>query len=142
MGISVFFLSLARGQKGRRQSSGRKIVRRAEIPFEIHYNLTTADAPQTTYYVRDIFRKLELEGVPCYVNYPIYKGQRVTMWTLITMKKFLPTRLQRYCCQICKENSCRDRFITTSVRWAKGESGRITAECLRTLSQIQTRKST
>lgn len=97
----------------------REIVRRARIPFELHHNLTTADAPQTIYYVRDIFRKLELEGVPCYVNYPIYKGQRVTMWTLIPMKKFPPTRLQRYCCQICKENSCRDRFITTGVRWAE-----------------------
>lgn len=78
----------------------REIVRRAGIPFEIHHNLTTADAPQTIYYVRNTFRKLELEGVPCFVNYPIYKGQRVTMWTLIPMKKFPPTRLQRYCCQV------------------------------------------
>ena len=97
----------------------REIVRRARIPFEIHHNLTTADEPQTIYYVRDIFRKLELEGITCCVNYPIYKGQRVTMWSLIPMKKFPPTRLQRYCCQICKENSCRERFITTGVRWAE-----------------------
>ncbi len=55
----------------------REIVRRAGIPFEIHHNLTTADAPQTIYYVRDIFRRLELEGITCCVNYPIYKGQRV-----------------------------------------------------------------
>ena len=78
----------------------REIVRRAGIPFEIHHNLTTADAPQTIYYVRDIFRRLELEGITCCVKFP-------------------PTRLQRYCCQICKENSCRDRFITTGVRWAE-----------------------
>ena len=97
----------------------REIVRRAGIPFEIHHNLTTADAPQTIYYVRDIFHRLELEGITCCVNYPIYKGQRVTMWSLIPMKKFPPTRLQRYCYQICKENSCRDRFITTGVRWAE-----------------------
>ena len=81
----------------------REIVRRSGIPFEIHHNLTTADAPQTIYYVRNTFRKLELEGVPCFVNYPIYKGQRVTMWTLIPMKKFPPTRLQRYCCQVLYE---------------------------------------
>ena len=48
-------------------------------------------------------KKLELEGITCCVNYPIYKGQRVTMWSLIPMKKFPPTRLQRYCCQICYE---------------------------------------
>ena len=97
----------------------REIVRRAGIPYEVQHNLTTADAPQTIYYVREIFKQLELAGVPCSVNYPIYKGQRVTMWTLIPMKKFPPTRLQRYCCQICKEDSCRDRFITTGVRWAE-----------------------
>lgn len=97
----------------------REIVRRSGIPYEVQHNLTTADAPQTIYYVREIFRQLELEGVPCSVNYPIYKGQRITMWTLIPMKKFPPTRLQRYCCQICKEESCRDRFITTGVRWAE-----------------------
>lgn len=28
----------------------REIVRRAGIPFELHHNLTTADAPQTIYY--------------------------------------------------------------------------------------------
>ena len=97
----------------------REIVRWAGIPYEVQHNLTTADAPQTIYYVREIFKQLELAGVPCSVNYPIYKGQRVTMWTLIPMKKFPPTRLQRYCCQICKEDSCRDRFITTGVRWAE-----------------------
>lgn len=97
----------------------REIVRRAGIPYEVQHNLTTADAPQTIYYVRETFRKLEEQGVPCKVNYPVYKGWRVTMWTLIPMKKFPPTRLQRYCCQVLKEATCRDRFITTGVRWAE-----------------------
>ena len=102
----------------------REIVRRARIPFEIHHNLTTADEPQTIYYVRDIFRRLELEGITCCVNYPIYKGQRVTIWSLIPMKKFPPTRLQRYCCQICyrkkaimernRKNSCFYRTFPLS----------------------------
>ena len=61
----------------------REIVKRAGIPYEIQHNLTTADAPQTIYYVREIFRQLEQIGVPCRVNYPTYKGQQVTMWTLI-----------------------------------------------------------
>ena len=97
----------------------REIVRRAGIPYEVQHNLTTADAPQTIYYVRETFRKLEEQGVPCKINYPVYKGGRVTMWTLIPMKKFPPTRLQRYCCQVLKEATCRDRFITTEVRWAE-----------------------
>ena len=97
----------------------REIVRRSGIPYEVQHNLTTADAPQTIYYVRETFRKLEEQGVPCKINYPVYKGGRVTMWTLIPMKKFPPTRLQRYCCQVLKEATCRDRFITTGVRWAE-----------------------
>ena len=97
----------------------REIVRRAGIPYEVQHNLTTADAPQTIYYVRETFRKLEEQGVSCRVNYPVYKGGRVTMWTLIPLKKFPPTRLQRYCCQVLKESTCRDRFITTGVRWAE-----------------------
>ena len=97
----------------------REIVRRSGIPYEVQHNLTTADAPQTIYYVRETFRRLEEQGVPCKINYPVYKGERVTMWTLIPLKKFPPTRLQRYCCQVLKEATCRDRFITTGVRWAE-----------------------
>lgn len=97
----------------------REIVRRAGIPYEIQHNLTTADAPPTIYYVREFMRQLEMEGIPCSVNYPVYKGQRVTLWTLIEMKKFPPTRLQRYCCQVLKEDSGKNRFITTGVRWAE-----------------------
>ena len=41
------------------------------------------------------------------------------MWTLIPRKKFPPTRRQRYCCQILKENQCKNRFIITGVRWAE-----------------------
>ena len=37
----------------------REIVKRAGIPYEVQHNLTTADAPQTIYYVRGIFRQLE-----------------------------------------------------------------------------------
>lgn len=94
----------------------REIVRRAGIPFELHHNLTTADAPQTIYYVRKIFREYESKGIPCSIHYPYYKGQRVSMWSLIPMKRFPPTRLQRYCCEILyrkkvlmernRENSC------------------------------------
>ena len=37
----------------------REIAKRAGIPYEVQHNLTTADAPQTIYYVRDTFRKLD-----------------------------------------------------------------------------------
>ena len=97
----------------------REIAKRAKIPYEVAHNLTTADAPETVYYVRDTFRKLEEQGIQCWFHKPVYQGASVTMWSLIPKKKFPPTRLQRYCCQVLKETSFRDRFITTGVRWAE-----------------------
>ena len=58
-------------------------------------------------------------GIRCWIRRPVYKGKPVTMWTLIPQKKFPPTRLQRYCCQVLKEESLKNRFITTGVRWAE-----------------------
>lgn len=103
----------------------REIVRRSGVPFELHHNHTTADAPQTVYYVRKIFREYEELGVPCSISYPYYKGERVSMWSLIPIKRFPPTRLQRYCCEILKESSCQDRFITTGVRWAESQKRKV-----------------
>lgn len=97
----------------------RELVRRAGVPYELHHNHTTADTPETVYYIRKVFREMEAAGVPCNIEMPYYKGQRVTMWSLIPLKQYPPTRIQRYCCQILKENSCSDRFITTGVRWAE-----------------------
>lgn len=97
----------------------RELVHRAGIPFELYHNHTTADAPETVYYVRETFRQMELQGISCSIGMPYYKGQRVTMWSLIPLKQYPPTRMQRYCCEILKENSCSDRFITTGVRWAE-----------------------
>ena len=71
----------------------RELVKRAGVPFELMHNLTTADAPQTIYYIREQFYKSELEGIRCTVNKPYYKGQRISMWSLIPMKKIPPTRL-------------------------------------------------
>ena len=33
------------------------------IPFEVLHSLTTADAPQTVYHVRDTFHRLEDDGI-------------------------------------------------------------------------------
>lgn len=99
----------------------RELVKRAGVPFELMHNLTTADAPQTIYYIREQFYKSELEGIRCTVNKPYYKGQRISMWSLIPMKKIPPTRLARYCCEVLKEGGGKNRFITTGVRWAESK---------------------
>ena len=97
----------------------RELVRRSGVPHEIIHNLTTADAPQTVLYIRERFREAEEAGIPCEIQYPYYKGKRVTMWSLIPQKKIPPTRLARYCCEVLKEGSGVGRFITTGVRWAE-----------------------
>lgn len=92
------------------------------IPFEVLHSLTTADAPQTVYHVRDTFRRLELKGIKCTVDKHEYvdaegKKRRTTMWNLIPRKLMPPTRLVRYCCSELKEGGGKGRFIATGVRW-------------------------
>lgn len=95
------------------------LAERAGIPFEVIHNHTTADAPETVRFVREDFRRLEAKGVNCTINYPVYKGKRVSMWSLIPQKSMPPTRAVRYCCAILKERGGTGRFITTGVRWAE-----------------------
>lgn len=102
----------------------RELVRRSGVPFELMHNLTTADAPQTVYYVREQFQKAEQVGIPCSINKPYYKGQRISMWSLIPMKMIPPTRTVRYCCEILKESGGTGRFILTGVRWAESRKRR------------------
>lgn len=92
---------------------------KAGIPFEVMHNHTTADAPETVYFIRSEFRRLEEMGIKCTINYPMYKGKRTSMWSLIPQKLMPPTRLVRYCCAVLKEQGGKGRFITTGVRWAE-----------------------
>lgn len=95
------------------------LAQAAGIPFEVQHNHTTADAPETVRHVRETMRRLEAKGAKCTINMPTYKGQPVTMWSLIPQKLMPPTRLVRYCCSILKEQGGANRMITTGVRWAE-----------------------
>lgn len=104
-----------------------ELCRRAGVPFEVIHSLTTADAPETVYHVRKVFRKLELDGVKCEVLHPRYKGQPTWMWALIPQKCLPPIRSQRWCCQILKEGNSPHRCVVLGVR--KDESiGRADSE--------------
>ena len=97
----------------------KALAARAGIPYEVQNNHTTADAPETVYFLRDEAKRLEAKGVKYTINYPTYKGRRTSMWALIPQKRMPPTRLARYCCSILKEGGGRGRFIATGVRWAE-----------------------
>lgn len=96
------------------------LAKMAEIPIEVVHSHTTADAPETVRYVRQVFKNLDEKGYKTKIEYPYYKGKRTSMWDLIVKKGFPPTRMIRYCCEILKETSGKNRHIATGVRW--GES--------------------
>lgn len=90
---------------------------RSGIPIEVQNSHTTADAPETVRHIRKRFYELELKGIKCRIDKPVYKGQRVSMWSLIPLKLMPPTRVVRYCCQVLKEGAGDGRMIATGVRW-------------------------
>lgn len=101
-----------------------ELALRAGIDFELMHNHTTADAPETVMFLRSEFKRLEDMGFPSkqiIINYPVYKGQRTSMWSLIPQKLMPPTRLVRYCCSVLKERGGQGRYITTGVRWAESK---------------------
>lgn len=100
----------------------QELVLRSGVPAEFLHNHTTADAPETVYFIRDEFKRLEEMGKTCTIQMPTYKGQRVTMWSLIPQKSMPPTRLVRYCCAVLKETGGAGRFIATGVRWAESNA--------------------
>lgn len=94
-----------------------ELFKRSGIEFEVHNSRTTADAPQTVRHIRETFKKLELDGIKCEIEMPTYNGKRTSMWDLIPKKLMPPTRLVRYCCSVLKETGCKNRYISTGVRW-------------------------
>lgn len=102
-----------------------ELFKRSGIPFEVHNSHTTADAPQTVYHIRKVFRELELNGIKCDIDYHKQPdGKVVTMWNLIPKHLMPPWRRMRYCCSELKETGCNNRMIATGVRWAESSNRR------------------
>lgn len=76
------------------------------VKFEAVHNLTTVDAPETFYYIRD------------QKDVRIDKPE-INMFKLIEKKMFPPTRLVRYCCEVLKERGGKGKVVVTGVRWAE-----------------------
>ena len=107
---------------GKDSSVVKELAIRSGIPFEVMHNHTTADAPETVRFVRSEARRFEVLDIKYTINMPTYKGERVSMWSLIPQKLMPPTRLVRYCCSVLKETGGAGRFIATGVRWAESSS--------------------
>ena len=99
-----------------------KLAIESGVTFEVQHHHTTADAPETVRYIRRRFAKLEDMGIKAIIDYPIYKGERVSMWSLIPQKLLPPTRITRYCCSVLKEKPIKDAIALLGIR--KQESNR------------------
>ena len=63
------------------------------IPYEVLHSLTTADAPETVWHVRDTFRRLELAGVKCTIdNHRTTDGGNITTRNINPRNCEAPTR--------------------------------------------------
>lgn len=91
---------------GKDSDTIRALCELAGVKYELHHNHTTADAPETVYHVRSIQDVI--------IHYP-----KLTMWQLIVLKGFPPTRLTRYCCEYLKEHGGEGRFKVMGVRKAE-----------------------
>lgn len=123
MSLANYGLPLVITDSGGKDSSVcKELAIRSGIPFEVMHNHTTADAPETVRFVRQEAKRFEDMGIKYTINMPTYKGQRVSMWSLIPQKLMPPTRLVRYCCSVLKETGGAGRFICTGVRWDESVS--------------------
>lgn len=95
------------------------LAKKSGIKFRVQHSHTTADAPETVYHVRNVFKTLESQGIECEISYPHYKGGRTSMWNLIVQKALPPTRRIRYCCSILKEQHGKESVCVSGVRWAE-----------------------
>ena len=95
---------------GKDSDAIRILATLAGVKHECKHNLTTVDAPETVYYVRETIGRENILVPP------------LSMWQLIEREKYPPTRLARYCCEELKERGGKGRIKITGVRWAESEN--------------------
>ena len=122
----------------------KKILDIANVPYDVHYNVTTVDPPEL---VRFIIRQFDAviyephdgrpnkhfvvkdghlrpgvieNGKVIYFSIP-----RLPMRKLIVERKMPPTRLMRYCCEELKEVTGEGRVVVTGVRAAESRNRKL-----------------
>lgn len=82
--------------------------------YDSTYRVTSVDPPELVCFIKEKHPDVKME-VPRYKD----TGKPITMWNLIPLKLFPPTRLARFCCQYLKEDGGDGRMTVTGVRWAE-----------------------
>lgn len=99
----------------------------AGVKCECKHNLTTVDAPETVRYIRETIGKENI----------ILPDE--TMWELIVRQKIPPTRLNRYCCAVLKEQGGKGRLKITGVRWEESRKRKENAGIIKVIGKPKTR---
>lgn len=107
----------------------------AGVKYEIVHSHTTADHPETVYFVRGEMQRAIQMGIKYTIEYPHYKVERTSIWELIETKG-LPTRLIRWCCSVCKESGGDGKVVVTGVRWEESYA----RKKQRGIAEVQRRK--
>ncbi|MDR1090710.1 MAG: phosphoadenosine phosphosulfate reductase family protein [Prevotella sp.] len=76
----------------------------ADVKFKAHMNLTSVDPPQVIRFVRKNYPDVELHR------------PKESIYKLIVKKKLLPTRINRWCCAVLKEQSGAGTVTIVGVR--------------------------
>ena len=84
-----------------------RLAEMAGVRFDAHYQVTTVDPPELLRFIRQ--------------HYPTVAWERPakTMWQLVAVNGYPPTRLARYCCEELKERGGEGRTVITGIRWAE-----------------------
>lgn len=126
---------------GKDSDAVRILADLANVNYECHHELTTVDAPETVYYVKEVMRTYGDEQYIRTENEKYYQyGTKgfihippKSMWQLIIEKKMPPTRIMRYCCAELKEKGGKGRLKITGVRWAESVKRAESADFIRSI---------
>ncbi len=86
------------------------LAKKAGVRYDAHYNITTIDPPALVQFIKT------QEGV-------VMDHPPLTMGQLI-IKRGLPRRQARYCCEALKERGGSGRIVLTGVRWQESAKRR------------------
>lgn len=119
----------------------KKILDIANVPYDVHYNVTTVDPPELVRFIISQFDAVIYEysdgkpnkyfivkdghlrpGVIEHGRIIYFSIPRLPMNKLIVERKMPPTRLMRYCCEELKEVTGDGRVVVTGVRAAESRN--------------------
>lgn len=108
---------------GKDSSVIQQLAIESGVDCVFQHKLTTMDAPETVWFVKREFKRLEGLGYKTEIVRPA-----TSIWKLIEQRKGMPpTRLRRYCCEALKEYPTllpngEHAFVVTGVRWSESPS--------------------